>query len=354
MTLLADVGLTLGALDLDVRVRVADGEVVAVLGPNGAGKTTVLRAIAGLVPIDRGRVEVAGTVVDEPATATFVPPARRRIGYVPQDHVLFPHLSALDNVAFGLRAAGRSRADARAAASSWLERLDLAAHAAARPGQLSGGQAQRVALARALAIEPALLLLDEPLAALDARTRPQVRAELKRHLATFAGARLLVTHDPVDAVVLADRLVVVEGGRVVQEGTTAEVTRRPASRFVADLVGVSLLAGTGDGGHTVRLGSGAQVAVADAVPAGPVAVAVRPRAVALHPSRPEGSARNAWPVTVVDVLPEPGGERVRVSTSGALELVAEVTPAAVAALALVPGSAIWASVKATDVECYLV
>jgi molybdate transport system ATP-binding protein len=353
MTLQAVIGVDRGVFALDITIEVGDGEVVALLGPNGAGKTTALRAVAGLLPLDRGRIEVGDAVLDDPAAGVFVPPAQRAVGYVPQDHVLFPHLSALDNVGFGLRARGATRASARADAAGWLDRLGLTERASARPAALSGGEAQRVALARALAIEPGVLLLDEPLAALDARTRPGVRAELRRHLATFAGARVLVTHDPVDAAVLADRLVVVEDGRVVQQGTVSAVTRRPASRYVADLVGVNLLQGTAAGDRSVRLASGAELALADRVPGPAVTVAIRPRAVSLHRARPEGSPRNTWAVTVVDVAADHGDDRVRVELDGSVALVAEVTPGAVTELGLAPGAAVWAAVKAVDIECYV-
>jgi molybdate transport system ATP-binding protein len=343
-------GIDRDGFTLDAEVHVGAGEVVALLGPNGAGKSTLLRAIAGLAPLDRGRIEVGGTVVDDPTGGTYVEPAARRVGYVPQDHGLFPHLSALDNVAFGLRAAGAARADARARAGEWLERLGVLDRSGARPGHLSGGEAQRVALARALAVEPVALLLDEPLAAIDASARPHVRAELRRHLA--GGARLLVTHDPVDAAVLADRIVVLEGGRVVQTGTPSEVARRPASRFVADLAGVNLLHGTAAGGHTVHLDGGADIAVAEPAPPGAVAVVIRPRAIALHGVEPEGSPRNSWRVTVVDVIVDAAGDRARVVLDGAVALVAEVTPAAVEELGVRPGSHLWAAVKAVDVECY--
>lgn len=367
-----DVTLRRGPLEVAAALDVADGEVVALIGPNGAGKTTVLRAVAGLEPIDGGRISVAGRVLDDPAAGTFVAPADRHVGVVFQDHLLFPRLSALDNVAFGLRARGMGRAAARARATAWLVRVGLADHATARPGALSGGQSQRVALARALATEPQVLLLDEPLAALDARTRQHMRAELRRHLATFTGARLLVTHDPVDALVLADRLAVLEAGRVTQEGTTAEVARHPRSRYVAQLVGVNLLHGTAAGDHAVRLANGAELTVADRVPAPEVAVAVRPQAVTVHRRRPEGSARNVWPATVVDLEadrdrvrvelagrvarggPEPDRDLGRV-TAGEIEpatVVAEVTPAAVADLGLAPGVEVWATVKAVDVAVY--
>jgi molybdate transport system ATP-binding protein len=346
----AELRVSLGALALEADLTVDDGEVVAVLGPNGAGKTTALRAVAGLRPLDGGRVAIDDLVLDDPVAGAFVPVAERPIGFVFQDHLLFPRMSALDNVAFGLRARGASKAEARTAAATWLERLGLADHAAARPRALSGGQAQRVALARALATEPRLLLLDEPLAALDASTRLAVRAELRRHLASFPGGRLLVTHDPVDALVLADRLVILEHGRISQAGSPAAVTARPASRYVAELMGLNLLLGAAVAERTVRLRSGALLEVADALPAADVAVAVRPSSIALHRHEPGGSPRNTWTGTVTDLQPD--GHRVRVTVDGDVPVVAEVTTTAVADLDLRPGTVVWASVKATDLDAY--
>jgi len=308
---------TIGSLDLDVSLYVEPGEVVAVLGPNGAGKTTLLRAIA----------------------------ESRPAGVVFQDLLLFPHLTALGNVAFGPRAAGRRRREAEAVARGWLDELGVGDLADRRPSQLSGGQAQRVAIARALAIEPPLVLLDEPLSALDAGARPEVRRDLKRALDRFAGAAVVVTHDPVDAAVLADRVVVVEAGRVVQEGRLDEVTARPRSRYVADLVGVNLLRGTASRGR-LDVG-GAEVAVADSAVDGDAFAVVHPRAVALHRRPPEGSPRNVWPGRVAAVDPE--GDRARVLVDGAVPLVAEVTAGAVGELGLAPGVEVWASVKATEV-----
>ena len=244
MTLSADVGVQLGALDLDVAFMAADGETVAVLGPNGAGKSTLLRALAGLVPLTRGRIALDDEVVDEPSTSTYVVPERRSVGVVFQDYLLFPHLSVLENVAFGVRSRGVPRAEARRRAGEWLARVGLEDRAGAKPRTLSGGQQQRVALARAMVTEPRLLLLDEPLAALDVGTRTELRRDLRAHLASFAGARVLVTHDLLDAVALADRLVVLEEGRIAQSGTVREVSDTPRSRYVADLVGVNLLRGT--------------------------------------------------------------------------------------------------------------
>jgi len=345
----AEVGVTLGRLDLDVTIDVGAGEIVAVLGPNGAGKSTFLRAVAGLQPLDRGRIVLDGSPLDDPSTRAWVPVHRRSMGYVFQDHLLFPHLSALDNVAFGLRSRRSGRRDARREAAGWLRRLDVGEVAHLRPGQLSGGQAQRVALARALAARPRVLLLDEPLSALDVAIRAQVRSVLRRHLAEFDGIRLLVTHDPIEARVLADRLVVVEEGRVVQDGSADDLSRHPRSAYVAELVGTNLYVGTG-AGDRVALEHGRDLAVAGPVPAGPVFATIRPAAVALHRHRPGGTPRNVWTGTIESI--DAGPDRARVQIAGALPIVAEVTPAAVAALGLVPGAVVWAAVKATDITVY--
>lgn len=340
--------VTLGRLHLDVNFMVGAGEVVALLGPNGAGKTTLMRALVGLVPIDEGRVELEGIMLDERAQGVRVPPERRRIGFMFQDHLLFPHMSIVDNVAFGLRAAGVPAAPARATAREWLGRVHLAEHAAARPHQLSGGQAQRVALARALAPAPRLLLLDEPLSALDAEARLTVRRELRTHLDAFPGPCLLVTHDPVEAIALADRLLIIEQGRIVQSGDIQEVTQRPRSEWVAQLVGLNLYRGRADG-HAVVLPGGQRLVAATAA-IGDVLAAVHPRAVALYRSQPEGTPRNVWAGTV-DAL-DVHGDHVRVHLDGPLPVVAEVTPAAVAALDLARGGTVYASVKATEVLLY--
>ncbi|MGH8902456.1 MAG: ABC transporter ATP-binding protein [Egibacteraceae bacterium] len=348
MTLQAEVALTLGEFGLDVSLRVAPGEVVAVLGPNGAGKTTLLQALAGLLPLRAGRVSLGGDVVEDPARGVRVPAEGRAVGVVFQDYLLFPHLSALDNVAFGLRARGWRRSEARRLAGAWLARMGLADRAGARPRALSGGQAQRVALARALAIDPALLLLDEPLAALDVATRLEVRRGLHGHLAAFGGPCLLVTHDPLEAVALADRLLVLEHGRVTQDGSVDEVTRRPRSPWVARVVGLNLMRGHARGTQ-VELASGATLAAATSA-SGDVFAVVRPRAVAIYRHQPDGSPRNVW-AGVVDGL-DAQGDRVRVHVNGPIPVVAEITPAAVAALDLARGGDVWVSIKATEVEVY--
>ncbi len=233
-----------GGFELDVAFEVRPGEVLGVLGPNGAGKSTLLRAVAGLEELSTGAVGVGVHAWQQPGL--FVPAEQRRAGVVFQDYRLFPHLDVRDNVGFASRSAGSGRAASRAHAQEWLDRLGLAGLAHRKPHQLSGGQAQRVALARALALEPEVLLLDEPMAALDAGARIDVRTFLRAHLADFAGPVVLVTHDPLEAMVLADRLMVLEAGRLVQQGTPAEVARRPASPYVARLVGLNLWTGTLD------------------------------------------------------------------------------------------------------------
>jgi molybdate transport system ATP-binding protein len=348
MSLDATVRLTLGALALDMDLTIEEGEVVALLGPNGAGKTTLLRAIAGLVPFGSGHVRLDGRVLEDAATAAYIPTEQRPIGVVFQDYLLFPHLSVLDNVAFGLRSRGTRRREAAEKAAEWLGRVGLSNYAQAKPDALSGGQRQRVALARALAPDPRLLLLDEPLAALDVTTRAEVRRDLKRHLASFPGLRLVVTHDPLEAAALADRLIVMENGQLVQTGTPAEVTARPRSQYVADLVGVNLLRGEADHG-SVRIPGGPILAVAGAE-SGEVFAVIHPRAIALYRTRPDGSPRNVWPGRASGI--ELIGDRVRVRIDGDVPVVAEVTPAALKELDLDEGGEVWLSFKATDVGVY--
>jgi molybdate transport system ATP-binding protein len=348
MTLAAAIGLSLGNLDLDVELDGEENAVVAVVGPNGAGKTTFLRALAGLLPIERGRVVLDGTVVEDPAARVRFPPERRNVGVVFQEHRLFAHLSALENVAFGLRATGMPKAEARAKATMWLDQVGLPDVARLKAGQLSGGQAQRVALARALATEPALLLLDEPLAAVDAAARAELRHLLRSELRRYPGARLLITHDPVEAAALADRLVVLEDGVVTQQGPLVDVTARPRSTWVASMVGLNLLSGMAEN-STIRLPNGATIITADDCK-GPTFAAIRPNAVSLQRQRPDGSPRNVWPGEAGDL--HVAGDRARVRIEGAVPLIAEVTPAAVAELHLAEGGPIWASVKATDIETY--
>jgi molybdate transport system ATP-binding protein len=233
--LFASVEVVRPAFTLSLDLEVAAGEIVAVVGPNGSGKTTTLRALAGLVRPTSGSIQLGERTLDDTGAGIHVEPRNRDIGVVFQDYLLFPHLSAAENIAFGLQAHGTSKPAALSAARDWLERFDLTDFASVRPRELSGGQAQRVALARALILEPPLLLLDEPLAALDVGTRASVRRQLKEVLGAYGGSTLLVTHDPADALALADQVVVLEAGKVAQRGVPTDVAASPINEYVAGL-----------------------------------------------------------------------------------------------------------------------
>lgn len=372
----AEMRLRRGEFELDVHLRVAPGETAALLGPNGAGKSTIVAALAGLLPLDGGQVSLAGRVLDDPDAGVFVAPEHRRIGVVFQDQILFRHLSALDNVAFGLRAIGMRRAEARERAQAWLDAMDLGDLGHRRPRSLSGGQRQRVALARALACEPELLVADEPLGSLDVSARNRLRRNLAAHLSSgrngnglsppvpLHGAggvpRLLITHDPTDAFVLADRVHILENGRLTQSGTPDELRRAPATDYAADLSGINLVRGTAQGGEiTVTPDDGAAtdggsrrsavlLHAADTTASGPVLATIHPRAIALHRERPSGSPRNVWRTTAEAV--EPLGDITRVLLGSPLRLTADITPGAAHELLIRPGTSLWVSVKATEVE----
>ena len=340
LTVTHDTGFT-----LDVDVEIAPGTTVALLGPNGAGKSTAVDAIAGLVSLDSGKLSLAGRTLDEPASRIFVPPEERRIGVVFQDYVLFPHLSVVENIAFGPLAGGIQRSEARSIAGDMLDRLDLAELSERRPADLSGGQAQRVALARALVTEPDLLLLDEPLAALDVTTRAGLRRVLADLLESFAGPRLLITHEPTEAFLLADVIYVIEDGQITQIGSPDDIRLRPRTAYAADLAGSNLVQGHADAG-VVAVG-GHRLAVAESSAKGPVLATIHPRAISLHRRQPEGSPRNAWATTINRI--EHYGDRVRVQVGDPLPLTAEVTPHSVAELALAVDGPVWVSIKATEV-----
>ncbi|HWM72821.1 MAG TPA: ABC transporter ATP-binding protein [Nocardioides sp.] len=319
----------MSGLEVDVtvpgRVTVAltaePGEVLAVIGPNGAGKTSLLGAVAGLVPAE-GTVRLNGRDLGP------LPVRQRGVGVVFQDKLLFPHLSALENVAFGPRSRGVPRAEARATAREWLDRLAIGELAGRRPKELSGGQAQRVAIARALAQRPDVMLLDEPFAGLDISVAAALRIELTRHLASYDGITLLVTHDAIDALTLADRVVVIDDGAVAQVGTPGEVSARPRTEHVARLVGLNVIRD----GDAFRC--------------------FAPGAVTVSLARPEGSARNVWSGTVLSAAPH--GDAIRLLVAAGPELIADVTPAATRELGLEPGREVWLSVKETAVDIYAV
>lgn len=330
---------------LDLGLSIPAGRTVALLGPNGAGKSTAVAAIAGLLPTDSGRISLSGTTLDEPATGTYVPPESRKVGVMFQDYLLFPHLTVVENVAFGLRSRGVSRGEATARVGVWLERLDLTGLARRRPPQLSGGQAQRVALARALVIEPDLLLLDEPLSALDVTTRVELRRVLAGHLRDFPGPRLVITHDPIEAFLLADEVHIIENGAVTQSGSPDEIRLRPRTSYAADLAGSNLLFGRAANG-LVEVGPH-RIHLAEQDIEGEVLLTIRPSAISLHRKPPEGSPRNTWQTTV-DLI-ERLGERTRIRTGPPLPLTVEVTAEATMALQLGEGEPVWLAIKATEI-----
>ncbi|WP_120521561.1 sulfate/molybdate ABC transporter ATP-binding protein [Arthrobacter celericrescens] len=344
---------------LDADFTVAPGETVAVLGPNGAGKSTLLAVAAGLLKPDAGSARLGDKVLFERdggkhgwVPPRWVPPHLRGVALLAQEALLFPHLSVLDNVAFAPRTAGQSRAESRETARRWLAEVDALDLAARRPGQLSGGQAQRVAVARALAAEPELLLLDEPMAALDIHGAPQLRRVLKRVLA--GRSAVIVTHEVLDALMLADRIVVLEGGRIVEEGPVREVLGRPRSAFAAGLAGLNLLAGTVTAEGLLVSGFGGLSGTAlsgmfdgEAAAGEPGVAAFPPSAVSVFPELPHGSPRNCLPVVITELEPHAGGIRVRAG-----ELAADITPAASAELGLEPGMAVFFVVKSAEVQVY--
>lgn len=346
----ADLVVERSGFTLEAELHVAPASTLVLLGPNGAGKSTVVEALAGLVPLDRGRLTLGGRVLDDPETDRFVAPEARNIGIVFQDYLLFDHLTVADNVAFPLRhrtPGQRGRRRSRQAIAPFLEALELTELADQRPDRLSGGQAQRVALGRALAGSPDLLLLDEPLAAVDVSTRARLRRSLLAHLERFPGPRLVITHDPTEAFAMADQLAVIEGGRVVQQGTPDDLERHPATPWVATLTGTNLMAGIASSAMVTIDGSDfVLTTTTDLV--GPVNAVIDPRAVALHRDQPGGSPRNTWPTTVDWV--EPLGRITRVRLAGPLPVNVDITPSAAESLALGPGTPVWAAVKATEIR----
>jgi len=347
------------AFALELETTVADKETLVVVGESGAGKSTLLRLVSGLERPDRGRIATASRIYYDSAARVDLPPWRRRTGYVAQDHALFPHLTVFENVAFGLRAAGRSPADIRKRVTDALVRLDVGDLGERRPAEISGGQAQRVALARALVLDPDVLLLDEPLASLDLRTRAQVRGVLKAVLATLPAhcATLFVTHDPFDAMVFGDRIAALEHGRVTQVGSRQELLARPRSPYVAAFLGINMFRGrivSREGGMVrIEAQGGELYAVDPGEGSADVFATVHPREIALFHQSPGGSARNTFIGAITEIVPEPpNGERVRVALSTWPALVAEVTDRAVAQLGLREGLEVTAMFKATGVTVF--
>ncbi|MGH2595402.1 MAG: ABC transporter ATP-binding protein [Actinomycetota bacterium] len=362
MTLAVDVMIARGDLRIHVDFEAMSGETIALLGPNGSGKSTVVACLAGLLDPDEGSISLDHETMTDTRGGRSTPPQERPIGVVFQGSLLFPHLSAIENAAFPLRARGIDKTAARERARGLLDRLGFpASRGDAQPKDLSGGETQRVALARALIHEPRLLLLDEPTSSLDVRTRAEIRPLIRSILDGFAGIRVLVTHDPVEAMTLADRIVVLEDGRMTQRGTPDELRRAPRTPFVADLVGVNLFTGRleplDEGAGTVVTADGAGRLVVpwpDNLPREPVEdvlAVLRPADVVLHVSAPEGSARNVLHGSIAEISVE--GERARVRLNSAPAIVAEVTRGSVQRLDLHEGGRVWASFKAVEVSLVL-
>ncbi len=340
MSIQADVHATTGAFSIQAEFNAPTGSCTAIVGPNGAGKTTLIHALAGLIPLQRGRVVLAGQVVDDLAQAIHVPPDRRPIALHSQHNLLFPHLSVVDNVAFGPRCSGLTTRSARQQAEMWLHKVGLADLAHLRPAQLSGGQAQRVGLARAAACQPDVLLLDESLASLDAETRTDVR----HILADISATRILITHDPVEARVLADQLLVMEQGKIVQVGTPEAVAADPRTPWTAGLLDINLLAGHSTGTQ-VALDCGLTLTTATPM-TGPVLVTFSPAAITLSATQPHTSARNTWEAEVARLQPE--SDRVRVLLGAPAPCQVWITSPAASELKLSAGSRCWAALKATE------
>ncbi len=348
MTIAARFTLERDSFALSVDLTLAAGQVTAIVGPNGAGKTTLLRALAGLERISAGEIRIDDRLVDN-ADRVFIAPKDRSSGFVFQDYVLFPHLSVLENVAFGLRSRGIHRRQARAKAERLLIQVGIASLASRKPATLSGGQAQRVALVRALACEPSLLLLDEPLSAADAETKNDLRASMVERLKEFNGSCVVVTHDPIDALLFADRVIVLEDGQVVQDDSPAGIVAHPHTSYVAALLSLNLLRGVASGGELV-LSNGRAIHIADHSLKGNAAAVIRPESVGLHREQPHGSARNVWRGVVS--LIQPWEDRVRVHVDAGPSIIATITTEALAELELNPGSPVWLSAKAVDIRAY--
>ena len=340
---------------VDLDVDLDDGEVLAVLGPNGVGKSTLLQMIAGLLRPDHGRIELGGTAVTDTSTGTFVPAHARGVAMLTQQPMLFPHMTVAANVGYAPRCRGRSRSAARAAARHWLEAVGAADLADRRPAQLSGGQAQRVAVARALAAEPRLLLLDEPMAALDVTAAPALRRLLREILRRDGRTAIIVTHDLLDALAVADKVIVIEDGRVVERGPVRRVLTAPRSDFAARIAGINLIPGVMSDSDGLRTAWGTHIVGVGDVAAATQAIALfRPSTVAVHLDPPHASPRNVIEVTIAEL--EIHGTTVRIrgvdQPDGGTGLAADITATAAADLDLEPGRTVHFVVKAHEVQLH--
>lgn len=356
---MADMHLVATVADrgLDVEFSVTAGEVLAILGPNGAGKSTALHIVAGLLRPDTGKVLVGGRTLTDTAANIQIATHKRRVGLLLQDPLLFPHLDVVENVAFAPRARGVGRRGSDAIAMRLLDDVGMAEAAHSRPAELSGGQAQRVAIARALAAEPDVLLIDEPLAGIDIGVATAVREALRRVVTKQGRSTVLITHDLLDVLALADKVLVLESGTVSECGPVAEVLASPRSRFGAQIAGVNLVGGTVAGPGVLRSQSGALwqgIATEDVEPGEPAVAVFPPTAVAVYRDFPHGSPRNVAQTIVAEVTDVGGTVRVRgvEQPGGGAGLAADITVGAAADLRLASGDEVWLSVKATEVRLH--
>jgi molybdate transport system ATP-binding protein len=346
--------VTRGTFELDVDLEVQPGEILALLGPNGSGKSTLLGALAGLIPIGSGTVTIAGRVLSSSDPYVSVAPEHRGVGLLGQEPLLFPHLNALDNVAFGRQSQGIRAADARREARGWLAAVRLDGLEQRKPARLSGGQQQRVALARALAARPEVLLLDEPLAAVDVGAASQLRMLLRERLVQAGTATILVTHDVLDALVVADRVAILQEGRIVESGPTQQVLGAPRTQFIAALAGVNLVTGVLERDGSMRVPDGRRFAGrtlgVKPVTGSAVSAVFRPSALRVSAVQAGGTEQNSWDARVAALEPSSGGIRIRLA--GDPDIVAEVSPVDVAEHALEVGSAVRVSVAEVDVALH--
>ena len=354
--LTADVHSRRGSFALELSLAAEPRSTLVLVGENGSGKTTFLRLLAGLDRPDHGRIALGESVWFDGARATFVAPEHRAIGYVPQDLALFPHLTVRENVGFGLRASKWPDAEVRGRVDALLERFGITPLADRRPGTISGGERQRVALGRALALEPRLLLLDEPFASLDLPTRRGMRGEMRRLLSGLPCVTVFVTHDPMEALAFGDRIAVLEDGRATQVGDRDELLRHPRSAYVAEFLGLNHFVGrvvSRNGGVAQVACDGGTLSVVDPGEGDDVLVVVAPREIVLSREKPAGSAMNVFEGAVDELTPEPpNGERLRVRVASRPALVAEITRASAESMALAPGMTVHASFKATGATVF--
>ena len=335
----ARVILNRDSLTIDVELQLQHGEVIAVLGPNGAGKTSLLHALLGWLELESGWIMVDGEVIDSPDTDSYVPPQHRPFGMVFQDGLLFPHMSVEKNILFG---AGKDFN-----LKPLAESLQASELLAKFPSELSAGERQRAAIARSLAARPKVLFLDEPFSALDIQGKRRGRSLLKEALAIEVSGCLMVTHDLVDAFTLADRVMIIEGGKLTQFDVPDRIRSRPGSEWIADLVGWNYYEGIGEG-SVVTLPHGTTIFTAQDDLDGPTSISINPASVSIFKSQPSGSPRNSWLSSIQNI--EILGGRARVSLVGEIDICADITTVAANELRQSISSEVWVSVKATEVD----